>query len=348
MGNLKFSIKALYSNQTLLDERKGKPWWLALIFFILSLVIIAIPGVVSGYSTNGSSLLKASNNQIEVGLSLFAQQQPGCHIDGDEPVLVCDSSVTASDFNDPQPMKVNDKSLSFTAEYVNSENKTEIITYLNVYYFPNFDPLRNSEDNSKLSDLVSTKILVKDEKEGTYKVPPVSMMILTKSSIQIYAFQTIGATVSSTQTALLEGTFQKLKGTDLSKMYNNGDNFEIWCDFLDKAYDPIKVTKTWLSVGVTTAISAVVILIVGVILFLMTRSKMNPYRDLSFLDAIKMAAFMGLSPAAISLIISFLIPQFGSISFLLIIGLRAMFLAMKSSSVGGPRNDSKPVYQARS
>ena len=353
MKKFKFTFKTLYSNQVILDERKSNPWWLALIFLVLSLVCTVVPTMVNGFKTNGSKILTGTNNELERGLVLFLEEKPNMQVD-DKGIIIYDpSTITPSSQENPEPMKVNDKVMTFTQDIISGTEtqKEETITLVNVYFFPELDPANNSKDNETLNDIINEYLYKKDPSDTSkFLNVPTSSLIITKSSIKVYLFKALNATVSTTSSAVLEGVLTGVKGTDFKtaagSSYDTAKNF--WYTFLDEAYRPIKVSQTWISTGVLCGINAVVILMIGVLIFAFTRGKMSSYRDMNFFEGLKSGAYISLSPALISLVLSFLIPSMGTMMFLMIAGLRAMFLIMKAGPSASNNNSNKPVYQARS
>ena len=269
-------------------------------------------------------------------------------------------SSTDSDYA-TQMKVVNDgteKLMNFTSTYVNTEDssKTQVITLLNVYYFPELDPVNNSNDYKTFTDIIDTKILKKDAKDTSkYELVPVTSIIFTKTSFRVIIFKAIDATVETKYSSIMEGQFKLLKGTNLATVsdINNSNNAEsiktFWCEFLDKGYQPLKVSQTWLSTSILTGISAVATLFVGLLIFIVTRGKNNLYNDMSFAQSLKACAFLALSPAVITLILGFIMPSFASMAYILTFGMRTLFFVMRTSGgVSGSNNQEKPVYQARS
>lgn len=285
MTKLKFAFKSLYSNQVILDERKKSPWWLAInISHSQQWYVHQYQHWLPGLRTNDSSLITIGNNTLESGLQLFSLENPAMNIN-ENCELVYDNtkvipSSTDSDYA-TQMKVVNDgteKLMNFTSTYVNTEDssKTQVITLLNVYYFPELDPVNNSNDYKTFTDIIDTKILKKDAKDTSkYELVPVTSIIFTKTSFRVIVFKAIDATVETKYSSIMEGQFKLLKGTNLATVsdINNSNNAEsiktFWCEFLDKGYQPLKVSQTWLSTSILTGISAVATLFVGLLIFLL-------------------------------------------------------------------------------
>ena len=104
------------------------------------------------------------------------------------------------------------------------------------------------------------------------------------------------------------------------------DNFK---KFSDYAYIDQRTKQTWVSFGIYIGINGGLMLIMGLVTFLMTRGKNNPNKSIKFLECFSMAFWAGLSPAVLSLILGFLVPSFGMMTFLMFYSFRIMFLSMK-------------------
>lgn len=66
MGTVKYLFQSLYKNQPIIDGRK-KPWWIAVIVFVLSIAILMIAPLTKGYQSSGSIVL---NPTYENGITL--------------------------------------------------------------------------------------------------------------------------------------------------------------------------------------------------------------------------------------------------------------------------------------
>jgi hypothetical protein len=67
-----------------------------------------------------------------------------------------------------------------------------------------------------------------------------------------------------------------------------------------------------------------------VILFVMTRGKNNPYRFFSFWDVTKIASWALFSPAVLTMIISFIFPSFAIFAFVILFGIRFLWMSLKN------------------
>ena len=73
MNNLTYLGKSLYSNKAILDNRK-KPWYFALLFFILGVFLPWIPELYRGYTQDGSAFItQQANCEIDKGLLMMSE-----------------------------------------------------------------------------------------------------------------------------------------------------------------------------------------------------------------------------------------------------------------------------------
>ncbi len=75
MENLKYLFKSLFSNKTIVEGRH-KPWYFAIIFFILGVVLTWIPVLTSGYTANNSTFFTSNASQeADRGLNYMMSEQ---------------------------------------------------------------------------------------------------------------------------------------------------------------------------------------------------------------------------------------------------------------------------------
>ena len=85
-----------------------------------------------------------------------------------------------------------------------------------------------------------------------------------------------------------------------------------------------------MQLGIISAVNAGIVLIMGFMLWILTRGKNNPYRLFTVWEAFKMAFWACISPALITVALGFLITNFAATMFPLLVGVRIMWMSMKS------------------
>lgn len=103
-----------------------------------------------------------------------------------------------------------------------------------------------------------------------------------------------------------------------------------WVTFLDRAYSYTRMTTALTMLALLSGLFAIIILVFGFTLWIMTRGKRNPNRDMKVHETMKISCFASLAPALLSLIFGFIIPSFSSFLFIGLNSIRLMWLSMKS------------------
>ena len=91
-----------------------------------------------------------------------------------------------------------------------------------------------------------------------------------------------------------------------------------------------KLSSSWSYAGIVLAIYAGLEVIFGLVVFLLTRGKRNPFRVYTFWETQKIAYWAGVAPALLSLALGFLLTQFSLMLFIFLFGMRLMWLSMKT------------------
>ena len=100
---------------------------------------------------------------------------------------------------------------------------------------------------------------------------------------------------------------------------------------MSKAYNSTKITNAWMNTGIFSAVFVGLALVLGLMVFLMTRGKNNPFRIYTFWESQKIAYWASFSPAVLSLLA--FIPALSNYAILMYIffyGMRVMWMSMRS------------------
>ena len=122
--------------------------------------------------------------------------------------------------------------------------------------------------------------------------------------------------------------------TDLSTMclyqcYRSGASFKNWVDIYNKAFMSQKRYNTWVTSAMFLGIYVGLLFIMGLLLWLLTRGKNNMFNYLKFMDTQKMAWWAALCPGILAMIVGFIFSNFAQMAFIVLLGLRTMWIAMK-------------------
>ncbi|MEG2052748.1 MAG: hypothetical protein RRZ92_02150, partial [Bacilli bacterium] len=162
---------------------------------------------------------------------------------------------------------------------------------------------------------VPTKYETKDLKRT------ISLLILGKDTYTIYKFPNNKTNYSATG-----GDYLNLKDI---KSLSEVKTYEDWQKFVELGYMNTKNKNCLVQTSIMLGINAGIVLLMGLMFFILTRGKANPYRSYTFWECMKISFWSMLSPAILSLVFGFFLTQFATLIFVLIFGVRAMWLSMK-------------------
>ena len=335
---LRDGFGSLINNAAAIRGAKNGPLWLTIIFFVLSLLLPVLPIFVSQINIKGSSFV----NTYSYGLEKYV------------PVLATrlkDNKVEMS-INDEHHLAIKEdgKEIAYTSygsekaytSYVNEVTKQyDFVVYV-------ADAPTNKEKKTINTAIAAKKYTLggttaSEEKEGTYTP---SYMVLYRDGIYvvIYAANSTKPIVSSylgdfkTMKATDTGLATLLKVTDkdgkdiAQDLYNatyTDGVFKNFKNVLNKSYETLKVGNTWGTSGIYLGIFAGLSIIMGFLMWILTRGKNNPNNYYTPWLTMKIAARLGLSPAIITLIVGFFLTQQAPLIFILTLGLRVMWVSMK-------------------
>ena len=329
---------SLVSNAAALRGAKSGPFWLTLVMFILSLLLPIIPIFVTQANTKGSSFLGSNSYSLEkylpsIGLDLKKQGYE-LHVTEEHQLEVYkdDKNIPLTDYTTSAPFAVYENQVSKQYDfvvYVSNETGSKEKKAFNT-----------AVSGTKYTLNTTTK---SEEKDGVYTP---SYMILFRNSIYvvIYAKDSTTAVTGSymgdykTIKATNAGLSEFLKVTDkdgkeiTANIYDNNYTDGVFKNFkkvMDRSYDTLKIQNMWGTSGIYLGIFAGLSIVMGFIMWILTRGKNNPNNYFTPWLTQKVEARLALAPGLITLILGFFLPQYIPIAFIITLGLRVMWISMK-------------------
>ena len=348
--NLKTIFGSLISNNSALEAGKMFPLWAALIVFLLGVFLPVIPTMVSTSNSRGSNYVNTTYNYS------FDKEMTGAFL---------------SIYNEGQDFVFNEnKQLEPVLPILTSE-EYPIASYVNsltgqhdleVFYCTN--------DVDEGVNALFKKVVERSFLRGTYTPKSdadpegqlyysPSVIFLHKKGMAVYIFQHNSTTpISNTNnyggdwgntdpnTKLIE---RVLSVTDYNIPTSLNDPtlvradkyikgvFENFKGVMDEGYINTKNRTLLLTTFIYLGVYAGLTLLLGLLIFLLTRGKKNMNRYLTFIQCEKITAWTTIAPGILSLALGFAIPNFAVMFFILFEGMRVMWLSMKQLS---------PAYQA--
>lgn len=367
-------IASLFNNTAAYNGGRQEKGWVAALLFVFSIVIALIPAMVFIGKTKGSDSLKGSLYHSDVAFVKFVEKLEEVNVDltivddgngnkvfsdkgsdfaanvATKTYTIIDSVSNSADipyYSFSQKMKVG----------VKDESGTIVITeidfeYLRVYYTANIEGtfLRGGAMQRAESFLANRLLELKGDDA---KNNVTTHLIIGRDSLYMRLYNPTKIGDAANPAGRFEGRTNSLPlglnirdfgkktvdgttilSTDPTYSQKVVDNF---AHMQDLAYRDVKVRSFWIQTGIYAVIFVVIGLVMGLIIFVSTRGKMNPYRDLKFFESMKVGAWLLPTPALITLLLGFILPaSYFQMIFIMTLGMRSVWLTMRTLSPQGP------------
>ena len=349
---LKTGFGTLVSNDACIKAGREYPWYTPIILAVCSVIVTLIPSFVSNMSVNmGTSILGTSSvGGIENGLADFQSTIKSANASvkiSDDGKLVVTDETKKSIYGTDADGKTN--------EYYEYRDSVTDEPVLRVQFSE--DNISTDYLNSLSKYTVTSSTTVTDNSGSTTEVADtssksyrVSILVFKQTGFSMAVYnRRIDASGSS---ALVNYSYDRLAGKDLLSLTPSISKEEKpseyvssvvknYQDLLTAGYESTKISLTWRNTGILTGINAGVILLLGLVLFLVTRGKRNPYRIITIWQCQKIAYWAAPAPAILSMALGFMLSNVSTMSsltmfmFLFLYGLRIMWTSMKAFSPQG-------------
>ena len=366
MNILKFLGRGLFSNKVIIDESKKQKLWLAFLILILSIVISIIPTFSNIVNVSGGDIVKNTSTQFDYSLQRLTTEyfngndaKLSFHIEkekdengNEKSKLIIDEGKSIDDLQEKKEITLLDGSTLSYFEIAQENESGREITLLVSYvkYDKNSDTTYQSltEKATDVYNRLAGNSLydIKNgsgELVGTSRVYSTFLFFDESFSVRLYApgsttryfmsENTVTLTNTSNATAQLSGLYSTIStnNSNLNLFYNTNPDLIIskWKAFFDESYSAIKTQTLLVNCSVYSGLNLMIVLLMSLTLFIMTRFKSSACGKQSFGYCLKLVSFAALCPSLLSLLIGFMIPSFQSISFLTFVGLRSIFLSSR-------------------
>lgn len=337
---------SILSNDAAIDGAKTAPWWIAIVLYIVGSFLPIIPIMVNASKTSGDSFISG----ITYGY--------------DQALATCGVTLKADSYD----LVVKNKQLIATKDgkeleqtWVDGSDVTPIATYdttyegvtrraLNVFYSDRPVSGKTNSVNVLLQTIELTKYVqgttkqynANEDLDAKTYIP--SYILLYKDGMysKIYKYNTTTAS-STTYTQLdwkhtADGSLLD-RVTTVANMEANPSNADyVWCvmnnwkKVFNECYQNQKIRTFWFQSGLYYGIYLVLGAFMGLMMFLLTRGKNNPNRGLNYWVTCKIDAWITFTPAVLGMILGFIWSAAAGLGFIVLIGLRTMWLSMRQLS----------------
>ncbi len=335
-------FKSIISNESAIQSARHNPWWAALIVFLLSIIIAVIPIFVSYNSSYGSSFVASKTYGLDTTLTVLFTDMYQKNVN-----LKVEDNGKLYEVNTGEWLTFAGSDGEY--KYINSNsNQVDLIAVYTTKTGTDLGAYTTALNARKY--VAGTSDLYQENSDAStseeIKTYSASFIIFTNENILIQVFKP-GTT---TTVAAYSGDYARYIGSSIkdlvvSNKYDASyvtsadithldsayikESFANFKTFLDNAYLNNKVTYLWRYTLLALGVNFVLGLFLGALVFILTRGKKNVYHVLSFLTCMKIEAWCMFTPALLAMIVAFLLPTYAMMYFIILLGMRTMWLTIR-------------------
>lgn len=358
---LKNFFASLIKNDSAIEGAKTAPWWIAIVLFVLGSFLPIIPIMVNASKTYGASFISGTTYGLEQALasSTLDLRNNGYayKVEDNQLIEYKDGVAQTTTWSIPEGEE-NPLDLTPVSHYDITIDGASARA-LNVFYSSRPYSGKENSVTTLIKSIESTKYVKNttqiynaetfpdvDPSGGTF-IP--SYIVLYKDGIygKIYKIGTdVAATACYTG---CDWKNQNLKNGDLLETIvaadeinpdlKNADYVNLvmnnWKEVFNNSYKTQKTKSFWFSSGLYYGIYLVLGAFMGLMMFLLTRGKNNPNRNYTFWLTFKISCWIILTPALLAMILGFIWSQAAGLGYIVLIGLRTMWLSMRQLNPTG-------------
>lgn len=349
---------SLFNNNAAVEGGRFRPWWIAVMLFFVSIIIATIPSVINVARTKGQDILNGDLYHTEVALAKFGQALEDKNIDlvyedsGNGKFELTDKTNgwdTAFAENmiplqDSAKVNVNFHYFSYKQTTLMTETVGKEVTrvekefeYLKVFYVGNLDNKVFVDSKSK----IVTPYQMLQTHLGSLKEDVTSYIIFDKKQVNFTLYNPINLSKSNKDPKSFTGRADDIKEVTsikelTTKVEATSPNYAVkvldnYKALFNVLYEPVKVFQMLSVAAISSGFYALLSLLIGLVVFLITRGKYNANNDFTFFQSMRVGFWLLLAPAILTLIIGpFVGQQIGTMLFVMLVGMRSVWMSMKT------------------
>lgn len=353
-------LSSLINNRAAFESARKEKWWAAAILFLASVLIATVPTPIQSSKIKGGDIYSSSLYHTDVGLRKFGDAL----VEEDVDITVAEVNgrhqFVAPDFTKITDGKVftlknNTAGADVEIPYFSYAAPRQVGTttqdfeYLRVYYVNDDSSFYTERYTVNTEQYLATTLY--NLSVATDKSNITSHYIIGRDSIYIrlYNPKEIIDAANDTVPVVMERvgyvsalplnlnirdfTLKDMSGNQISDTDFGyaAKHIENWENLINISFIPVRNQELWRTTAFNLIIFTAISLIMGVIVFITTRGKNNPNRDLKFGESFKVAMWLLPSPALITLIVGFFVPlQWVQTIYVMTLGLRSVWLTMRT------------------
>ena len=346
MKNFKLIMKSLINNDACIEGGRTKRWFFAVIFAVLSLVMAVLPIMVTSLQAQGSdftagnylynydnAIVAFSDSLEDNNLSMVVRE------DANGRFLAVDKSqwetaYTANAYKQYVHLN-NDSKVDFEVYYTEAVGQ-EFVDYYTLVS-QNKSPLDGSwREAADTARSTSYLIFGRERMVGQLFQPGNTTALSGVSGDYLkldldFDFKTL-ATVEIDGVTYVTSHDDKFSEPN-GFLSIDGYRSQIqnrWNDVYDAVYYNTKMVTARDSTLIMLGVDALLIFFMGLMIFILTRGKRNPFRIYTFWETQKIAYWASFTPSLLALIFGFIFTEYAVMIFVMLIGVRIMWMSMKS------------------
>ena len=331
--NLINVFKSLISNQAAIDGAKEAPFWIGIIFLVLSIALPIIPIIVSQQKVAGDQFIANYNYGADRGLANttmelkdngYVFKAEGGHLSFNKPITdeAVASDIITKNGDDNNPYEVYNFRF-----YVTTKAGAELQNYITSL--------------TKIAYLEkTTTIYTVDHETAGFKSYKSSFIVVTPDTLAValYKSETNDAVASSlgglnwSHTADCANLLDRLDNdTSLINVARRDNIFKNWRGIFNETYIEQKNVSTRNMSLIYMGVYAGLIIFLGLMIFLLTRGKNNAFNYLKFHTCQFIAWWAAFTPAVLGMILGFVFStnMIGQMGFIVLVSIRIMWLSMR-------------------
>ena len=328
--NVANGFKSIISNQACIDSAKESPWWIAIIFLLISVFLPVIPMWSNANKAYGSSFLSTAYNSdrgIQETFKAFEADGYEFKISGSMMTFYKDGAPLA---DTSAPVVKQD-----LMEVRDPDNAAvTVINFITVI-------VPDNDVASKVNELANTQYLQysttawDDSMAELGKSPYIpSFLVLGRSTLGMATYKYQSNARAGASSGGLTYTMA-YDGDLIARIFADGADMQTafvrFKGFMDQTYLEVKAVTTRNTVLLYLGVYLALALILGLMIFLLTRGKANPFRYLNFFVTQRIAWWALFTPAILGMIFGFILAGniIGQMAFIVLASLRIMWLSMR-------------------
>ena len=349
---IKKFIAVLFRNDAVINVATTTKWYWSFLVFLFSLVVSVIPATVLASQQKGSQFVSgAYSDPYYYGLYEYANDDGTAKITFKHDGSGIDLNNTTSSVKYDDYTVNGDSTASVSTASVikptysferNGDYLFDIYVVKKNENFGDFNKIVTNILNSNTNwGMGSTAKRTEIEGLNAKYTRSTSFILFTDSGIigRTYNGSTAASSFSGDYNHILE-KFNFTGDYTLKDILNyNLDKTNVttaqkgtlanFITFADQAYIDQRFNSTWVTFGIYCGINGGLLVIMGLVVFLLTRGKNNPNRSLNVLMCYSISNWASITPALLTLIIGFLMSNLVVMLFVVTFAFRIMRMGTK-------------------